>query len=79
MCAGSNSVPPYEDPSLTARPRNVCFPPLTVEAVSNFKTFICMRKKGLLGHKQGDVCNRACLCKPSTSVSAYIHVRHKQK
>lgn len=72
-------MPPHEDRSLTAHPRNVWFPPLTVEAVSNFETFTRVRKKGLLGHKQEDVCNRECLCKPSTSVSAYMHVRHKQK
>lgn len=52
--AEGNSPSPYEDPALTACPRNVCFPPLTVEAVSNFKTFTRVRKKGLLGHKQGD-------------------------
>lgn len=79
MCAESDSLPPHEDTSLAAHPRNVCFAPLTVEAVSNFKTLKCMRKEGLLGHKQGDVCNWACLCKPSTSVSAYMRVRRKQK
>lgn len=59
--AGSNSQPLHEDPPLTARPRNVSFPPLTTEAGSNFKTLTCVRKKGLLEHKHGYVCNWACL------------------